>query len=32
MNTVMPHTPIAATAHQGPIDWRRLVDWAGKTA
>ena len=28
MNTVMPHTPIAATAHQGPIDWRRLVDWA----
>ena len=28
MNTVMPHTPIAATAHQGPIDWRRLVEWA----
>ena len=28
MNTVMPHTPIAATAHQGPVDWRRLVDWA----
>jgi len=28
MNTVMPHSPIAATAHQGPIDWRRLVDWA----
>jgi general secretion pathway protein E len=22
MNTVMPHTPIAATAHQGPIDLR----------
>jgi general secretion pathway protein E len=28
MSTVMPHTPIAAKAHQGPIDWRRLVDWA----
>ena len=28
MNTVMPHPPIAATAHQGPVDWRRLVEWA----
>ena len=28
MNTVTSKPLPAAAAHQGPIDWRRLVEWA----
>ena len=28
MNTVAPSPSHTPTPHQGPVDWRRLVEWA----